>query len=130
DAIQGARTRLPDHAGLREFDFGLWDGMRFDAIAERWPDLSRTYWEKPGDIRAPEGESWNEAEARVARAAGEIVELGHAHVIIVAHFGAILSQVRRAAGCSPYEVLAQNIDNLSVTRIPPSGPATLINHLP
>ncbi|MEO0665238.1 MAG: histidine phosphatase family protein, partial [Pseudomonadota bacterium] len=40
DAIQGARTRLPDHAGLREFDFGLWDGMRFDAIAERWPDES------------------------------------------------------------------------------------------
>ena len=128
-AIQGDRQRLPDHPGLREFDFGEWDGMRFDAIAEKWPDLSREYWEKPGDICAPGGESWNESEARVEAARQEIAKAGHEHVIAVAHFGAILSQVRVAAGCTPYEVLAQKIDNLSVTRIPPSGPATLVNHL-
>ena len=43
-AIQGSRTRLPDRAGLREFDFGAWDGLHFAEVAERWPDLSRGYW--------------------------------------------------------------------------------------
>ncbi|MEM9435536.1 MAG: histidine phosphatase family protein [Pseudomonadota bacterium] len=129
-AIQGARQRLPDHAGLREFDFGEWDGMPFDKIAETWPELSRTYWEQPGDVRAPGGESWNESEARIEAARQEIAALGHDHVIAVAHFGAILTQVRVAARCTPYEVLAHKIDNLSVTCIPPEGPATLINHLP
>jgi alpha-ribazole phosphatase len=33
----------------------------------------------------------------------------------VAHFGAILTQYARAAHLSPYEALAQPIDNLSVT---------------
>ncbi|MEM8592172.1 MAG: histidine phosphatase family protein [Pseudomonadota bacterium] len=128
-AIQGNRVRLPDHAGLREFDFGEWDGVKFDVIAERWPELSRSYWEMPGDIKAPGGESWNESEARVEKARREIAEAGHEHVIAVAHFGAILSQVRVASGCTPFEVLAQKIDNLSVTCIPPDGPATIVNHL-
>ncbi|MEM1236723.1 MAG: histidine phosphatase family protein [Pseudomonadota bacterium] len=128
-AIQGDRARLPDHIGLREFNFGEWDGKRFDAIAEKWPDLSRSYWENPGDVRAPGGESWNEAEARVGAARQELAELGHSNIVAVAHFGAILSQVRVAAQCTPYEVLAQKIDNLSVTRIPPDGPANLINHV-
>ncbi|MEO0486182.1 MAG: histidine phosphatase family protein [Pseudomonadota bacterium] len=129
DAIQGARPRLPDHPGLREFNFGDWDGLRFDAVADRWPDLSRRYWEEPGDVQAPNGESWNEAEARVDAARRALCSDDPAHLIVVAHFGAILSQVRVAAGCSAYEVLAQRIDNLSVTRIPPRGAATLINHI-
>jgi len=129
DALQGNRRRLPDHAGLREFHFGEWDGRPFDEIAERWPELSRSYWETPGDIRAPGGESWNESEARVDQARQEIAGAGHRHVIAVAHFGAILSQVRVAAGCRPVDVLAQKIDNLSVTVIPPQGPATLVNYL-
>ncbi len=58
-AIQGSRTRLPDRAGLREFDFGAWDGLHFAEVAEKWPDLSRGYWENPGDIAPPQGESWS-----------------------------------------------------------------------
>ncbi|MEM6728775.1 MAG: histidine phosphatase family protein [Pseudomonadota bacterium] len=129
DAIQGARRRLPDRTGLREFNFGAWDGLTFDQVSEGWPELCRAYWERPGDIAAPEGESWNEAEARVAAARDEIALEGHAHVIAVAHYGAILSQVRRAAGVTPHDILAQPVENLSVTVIPPKGPATLINHL-
>lgn len=131
DAIQGARVRLPHDPQLREFHFGDWDGMRFDAVAERDPELSRAYWETPGDAAPPGGESWNQAEARVSAA---VDRLAAAHpgadLIAVAHFGVILSQLRRARGEDPAEVLAQKIDNLSVTRILVTGEVGPINHLP
>ena len=55
DAVAAGRPRLPDHPDLREFHFGDWDGKTFAEVSERWPDLSRAYWEQPGDIAPPGG---------------------------------------------------------------------------
>ncbi|MEM9854949.1 MAG: histidine phosphatase family protein [Pseudomonadota bacterium] len=129
DAIAGGRTRLPDDRDLREFDFGEWDGVDFSVIDEKWPELSRAYWDQPGDIRAPGGESWNDAEARVARATKRLADIGARDIIVVAHYGAILTQVRRAANVPAQEILKHRIENLSVTCIPPDGPARLISHI-
>jgi alpha-ribazole phosphatase len=132
-AIQGSRTRLPHRAGLREFDFGAWDGLHFSEVAERWPDLSRAYWGNPGDIAPPCGESWNAAEARVT---ADIIAVAAQNprrdIIAVAHFGAILSQVAQAAGISPYRALSHRIDNFSVTEIQmrPTWGVARINHIP
>lgn len=131
DAIQGSRRRLPSDPALREFHFGAWDGLRFDAVAERDPALSRAYWETPGDAAPPGGESWHQAEARVSAAVDRLAE-AHAGVdlVVVAHFGVILSQLRRARAVPPAEVLGQKIDNLSVTRLSSSGETGPINHCP
>ena len=52
-------------------------------------------------------------------------------VIVVAHFGVILTQYQRAAALTPYEALAQTIANLSVTCLTFSPPNVLsINHIP
>ena len=132
-AIQGARTRLPHSPGLREFDFGAWDGLRFEQVAENWPDLSRAYWENPGDVAPPDGESWNAASARVSQ---DIISLiaGHPRkdIIAVAHFGAILSQVAMAANITPYRALAHRIDNYSITEIQirPTLGVARVNHIP
>ena len=61
-------TRLPHNPDMREIDFGIWDGMHFKDVAARDPELSRAYWDTPGDIQAPNGESWNQTAARVNRA--------------------------------------------------------------
>lgn len=132
-AIQGERNRLPHRRGLREFDFGEWDGLDFSEVAARWPDLSRTYWESPGDIAPPNGESWNAAAARISADIDVLVrENPRRDIIAVAHFGAILTQVQRAAGISPYQALSHRIDNFSITEIqmsPRLGVAR-INHVP
>ena len=89
-----SRRRLPHEQGLRELHFGAWDGLHFSEVAARDPDLSRAYWETPGDVMAPEGESWNQTKARVDRVVARInAAHPNAHVIAVAHFGVILTQV-------------------------------------
>lgn len=127
--------RLPHETGLREINFGVWDGMRFDAVAARDPELSRDFWEKPGDIRAPDGESWNQTMARVS-AVVDRLNAAHPqrHIIAVAHFGVILTQVQRALGVSAYAAMAHKIDNISVTTLHHKGAdcwdVAQINHLP
>ncbi len=134
DILQSAtRPRLPHHAGLRELHFGDWDGRHFDDVANSDPELSRAYWEEPGDIAPPNGESWNAAAARVSGAIDEICRgSGAGHIIIVSHFGAILTQLQRAR-CEPAEItLAQRIDNLSVTELRRSGDTWevgVVNHI-
>lgn len=122
DALQPGRRRLPHDPDLREFHFGEWDGLGFAEVSDRWPDLSRAYWESPGDIAPPGGESWNAAAARVSAATDRLVASHPGQdIVVVAHFGAILTQYARAAAISPYSALAQRIDNLSVTCLVHSG---------
>ncbi len=115
DALTPA-TRLPNDPDLREINFGDWDGLTFAEAEARDPKLIRDYWERPGDIAPPNGESWNEVRTRVGVAIDRHTAAGHADLIVVTHFGAILSQIQRACGISAYETFGQKIDNLSVTQ--------------
>ena len=135
DAIAGkTHHRLPENPHLREIHFGIWDGMHFDAIAARDPSLSRQFWEMPGDIAAPSGESWNAASDRVQTAV-HAISARHSgqNIIAVAHFGAILTQLQRALQISAYDTLSYKIDNFSVTTISwtdTGARVQAINHLP
>lgn len=131
-AIQGARRRLPDDPALREINFGAWEMADFASAPQQ--DRLRAYWDTPGDLSAPEGESWNATQARVS-AAAEALRAAHParDIIIVAHMGAILTQLQNALGITAYQTLAHKIDNLSLTTLRHDGTrwhAEGINHLP
>jgi len=131
---QPGQTRLPPERDLREINFGVWDGMEWTAIAARDPHLSRAFWERPGDVSAPAGESWNQTSARV-NAVVDRFNTTHpdSHIIAVAHFGVILTQVQRALGVSAHAAMAHKIDNISVTTLQHKGSdlweVARINHL-
>lgn len=134
DAIQHQRHRLPHRSGLREFHFGRWELRNASEIESDYPGLARAYWERPGDVRPPGGESWNEGRERMNAAIDALIrDHPGKDLIVVAHFGMILSQVQRALDVDAGTVLAQRIDNLSVTSLHydagswTTGP---INHLP
>lgn len=118
DAIAGSRPRLPASPALREFNFGEWEGLGFAEVSTRDPELSRLYWDDPGDVIAPGGESWNMAADRV-RAHVDALIAAHPgrDIVLVAHLGVILTQIARAPGISPRIAIGQSIDNLSLTRI-------------
>lgn len=133
DAVADGRTRLAHQKNLREFHFGDWDGMHWEKVATRDPDLSRVFWEEPGDHMAPNGESWNQLSARVSQTVDLFNAAGHRHIIAVAHFGVILTQIARAGDMSAYAALGHKIDNLSVTRLDWDGARwaiQFINHIP
>ena len=126
DAIQAQRPRLPHDAALREIHFGDWEMATFSD-----DPLMRAYWETPGDIAPPNGESWNAVAARVSTAIDGYLALGLPDLIVVGHFGMILTQVQRALSITPYEAFGHRIDNLSVTEITTAPwSAERINHKP
>jgi alpha-ribazole phosphatase len=122
-AIAGDRQVLDPDPRLREIHFGDWEMRGFDEIEAQDPDRIRAFWDRPGDIRPPNGESWNEASARVAAAVQALSERALPDVIVVAHFGPIVAQIQQALELTAREAFGHRIGNLSVTRITLSPPA-------
>ena len=116
-ALSNGREALPADPALREINFGAWDGLHWSEASARDPELTRAFWETPGDIAPPEGESWNAVAARVD---GFVARMLAAHpgrdIVAVAHFGVILTRVQQAGGLTAEAALGHQIEPLSVTR--------------
>ena len=133
EALDLRGDRLPDEPGLREIHFGHWELKGFDEVSETSPDHIRAFWDQPGDIAPPDGESWNAFAARVDEATDRLVARGLSDLIVICHFGVILRHVERALSIPTVEAFSHRIDNLSVTEIevaPRGWIAHRINHVP
>lgn len=130
DAL-GPRPRLAHDPALREMHFGAWEQRTFAEIEAEAPDHIRAFWETPGDVRPPGGESWNDLSTRILDALNRLQGVA-ADLIVVAHFGPILAALQHAEGVSPEAAFAHRIDNLSVTSLTfgPPGKVFAINHCP
>lgn len=134
DAIQGLRRREDHHAGLRELHFGTWELRDGAELAAEDPERYAAFWEHPGDVRPPGGETWAELSTRVSAALDGLWAAADGRPLVaVAHMGAIMTQLERALDVPPRDVFQQPIEPLSVTRFRP-GTAGLdvfeINHCP
>jgi alpha-ribazole phosphatase len=74
------------HPGLREVDFGEWEGLTFEEVEQRDPELYRTWMAQPPETRFPGGESYAQLKARAQAALGEIRTEAAASAV-VAHGG-------------------------------------------
>jgi alpha-ribazole phosphatase len=127
----GPRPRLPHDPAFREIHFGQWETRAFAEIEAESPDHIRAFWDTPGDVRPPGGESWNDLTARTW-AALDRLQGSAADLIVVAHFGPIVAALQRAESLSPEAAFAHRIDNLSVTCLTFGPPPQVfaINHRP
>lgn len=132
DAIAQTRPRLPHDPGLREMHFGDWELKHHREIEDQ--AHARAFWDNPGDIRPPGGESWHEVTARVDAAVARIfAENSAPDIIAVAHFGVILTQLQQALRLDANAAFTHKIDNLSVTEMhfdQGRWRAERFNHLP
>ena len=118
DATQGNRFRLPHDKMLRELHFGDWELRSHAEIASETPDLIAAFWDLPGDVRPPKGESWNDITARVWTATDRLITaFAGRNIVVVAHFGAILSALQRAGNLPPAQAFSHRIDPLSITEM-------------
>ncbi|MQY43743.1 histidine phosphatase family protein [Epibacterium sp. SM1969] len=117
-AIQGTRQRVEHDLRLRELHFGDWELRTWAELEQECPDHLRAFWETPGDVSSPNGESWNTLRARVDHAFDDLAQAyAGQNLVVVGHFGQILTQVQRAGRFTAVETLSHKIDNLSITEI-------------
>lgn len=120
--LANGREALPADPALREINFGAWDGLHWSQASASDPERTRAFWEKPGDVAPPEGESWNTVAARVDGFVGRMLaEHSGCDIVVVAHFGVILTRVQQAGGLTAEAALGHRIEPLSVTRAEHSG---------
>jgi alpha-ribazole phosphatase len=115
DRLAGQRPRLQDDRDLREMHFGRWEGLSFAEAEAENPTLIRAFWERPGAVAAPEGESWDQLTQRVWAALDRYA--ARDEIIIVAHFGPILAALQRGLQVSAVEVFGHKSDNQSLTTL-------------
>lgn len=134
DAVQGERVRHAHHPDLRELHFGAWELRDGQELAREDPERYAAFWERPGDVRPPGGESWRELSARVGTALEALLHIADGRPLVaVAHMGAIMTQLERAMSVPPEDIFQQPIEPLSVTRFEIRGDALdviEINHRP
>lgn len=132
DAIATSQDRLTHEADLREIHFGDWEMQAWDTIDDQ--AHLRRFWDAPGDVRPPGGESWHEVSARVDRTVARLMQAHPGRdIVAVAHMGVILTQVQQALRIGAYEAFSHKIDNLSVTELhygDGDWHAEVINHRP
>lgn len=76
--------------GLREIDFGDFEGLSYDEIAARYPEEYQSWMEKPVAVRFPNGEDFSTLQARVLGAFRGIAERSAGQTVgIVTHGGVI-----------------------------------------
>ena len=73
---------------LREIDFGDFEGLTYEEIAARYPDLYRKWMETPTEVRFPNGETFADMRSRVLTAFGAIrLKQNGQTAMIVSHGG-------------------------------------------
>lgn len=96
-AVETAR-RIADPRGLevitlpalREMSFGVWEGLTFKEIKEKYGDVIQRWWANPMGMAVPGGEGLSDLAARAVPAVREIVgrHMGD-QVAVVCHGGPV-----------------------------------------
>ena len=118
DALHLPQTRLHHEPELRELNFGDWELKTFQEIHQSDYDRVFSFYDNPGETEAPNGESWDGFCTRVNAAVDRLVTY-HPNdpLVIVSHFGVVMSQIQRAEGRGAKQTMRHQIDNLSLTHL-------------
>lgn len=135
-ASQGVKVIPLD--GLEEVEFGLWEGMTWKEIQEKYPEEYKIWQKEPAEITPPGGESRQQVYERVGKAADEIVKRAEGGVAVVSHGAALaymLSYMMRKSLGSHEEIIVENVSISTVEYNKDTGMYTLIelndtSHLP
>ncbi|MEU5179099.1 bifunctional RNase H/acid phosphatase [Streptomyces longwoodensis] len=104
--------------GLRETDFGAWEGLTFAEVRERHPDDLNAWLADTGARPTGGGESFAETAVRVA-AVRDKLTAAHAGrtVLLVTHVTPIKTFVRLALGAPPESLFRMELSAASVSAI-------------
>ncbi|MYU21374.1 bifunctional RNase H/acid phosphatase [Streptomyces sp. SID8352] len=104
--------------GLRETDFGAWEGLTFGEVRERYPDDLNAWLASPDARPTGGGESFAETGARVAAARDRLVAAYAGRtVLLVSHVTPIKTLVRLALGAPPEALFRMELSAASLSAV-------------
>ena len=111
----GLTVRVED--GLRETDFGAWEGLTFDEVRQRHPDELAT-WLSSDEAAPSGGESFAEVARRVAVTRDRLLARYPGRtVLLVTHVTPIKTLVRQALGAPPQAMFRMELSAASLTAV-------------
>ncbi|MFE7577743.1 bifunctional RNase H/acid phosphatase [Streptomyces sp. NPDC057521] len=112
----GLEVRVED--GLRETDFGAWEGLTFGEVKERYADDLDAWLASPDAAPTGGGESFTEVADRVAVARdGLVTRYAGRTVLVVTHVTPIKTLVRLALGAPPEALFRMELSAASVSSV-------------
>jgi probable phosphoglycerate mutase len=112
---------------LRETDFGLWEGLTFETVQERWPrELSM--WLADTSISPPDGESYESVRHRILLAQQRWVNRNRGQAVcVVTHSRPVALFVANVLDAATSSIYRLHVDPASVSEIGyyDDGPAVL-----
>jgi broad specificity phosphatase PhoE/ribonuclease HI len=104
--------------GLRETDFGAWEGLTFGEVRERHPDDLNAWLSSPDAEPTGGGESFAATAARVAAARDRLTaEYRGRTVLLVTHVTPIKTLVRLALGAPPEALFRMELSAASLSAV-------------
>lgn len=111
-------------AGLQEMDFGIWDGVPFDALGDEWNNIEQ-FWHNPASAHAPQGETLQDFASRVIHSWENFLNHKNTqhnaeHSAIICHGGVIrilIAHVLQLDWRNPALFKQLQIDYASCTRL-------------
>nr|WBO77649.1 bifunctional RNase H/acid phosphatase [Streptomyces sp. SBE_14.2] len=104
--------------GLRETDFGAWEGLTFGEVRERYPDDLNAWLADPGARPTGDGESFAETATRIAATRDKLVAAYAGRtVLLVSHVTPIKTFIRLALGAPPESLFRMELSAASLSAV-------------
>ncbi|MFE6837146.1 bifunctional RNase H/acid phosphatase [Streptomyces sp. NPDC057705] len=104
--------------GLREVDFGAWEGLTFAEVQERFPDDLQAWLDSPKAAPTGGGESFTAATRRISATRDRLLA-AHAGrtVLLVTHVTPVKIMVRLALGAPPEALFRMELSAASLSAV-------------
>ncbi|MCT9010098.1 bifunctional RNase H/acid phosphatase [Streptomyces rhizosphaerihabitans] len=104
--------------GLRETDFGAWEGLTFDEVRERHPDDLNAWLASPEAEPTGGGESFAATAHRMAATRDKLIaSYAGRTVLLVTHVTPIKTLVRLALGAPPESLFRMELSAASISAV-------------
>ncbi|MGH4033880.1 histidine phosphatase family protein [Actinomycetota bacterium Odt1-20B] len=108
--------------GLREADFGAWEGLTFAEVRERYPREFAAWQADPAAVPGGTGESFASVTNRVEQARDKLLaEYAGQVVLVVSHVAPLRTLVRLALGAPPRTLFRMDLAAASLSKVTYDG---------
>ena len=116
-AVGGAQVAVETDPDLQEMDFGEWEGLTYDEVATRYPELVAGWSEFRPDFGFPGGETLADFASRIERVARALADPDAATVVAFTHGGVIRALICHFLGLSLRDYLLFDVSPGSVATL-------------